>query len=345
MSQTPQTPEDDAFVARLRAAYDQHPAHTAPARMRTPASTRHAPVRRWLAIGAVVATAAAVPIAASSILDRDGSSTTAPIGGTPTSGTGAPVDLDLPRRCRATELVVKVGDDLRLPGDRSGRVVRLTTEGDAPCRIDARVTVTSAIGPDSDPAPPERSRVVVPREAPFVVAPGRDVAFMTSSESCDSSRPRGGAPRRSVLRFTVQAGVAGTQIGFDPGSVGTCGQLAVDWVVVEGFDSQGRAWPLEGRITAPDGLVVGRPSRIVGVARNTSHRERLTNDCDLRVLPGQGLEIADESCDVDRAVLPQRVRTWRLTRQFTGSLAGRSFAFTIDGVSAKVTVVTIQPRG
>ena len=252
-----------------------------------------------------------------------------------------------PPMCRATELEVRAGDDLRLPGDRSGKIVRVTTTRDRECRVDDQVRVDASVGPRTDTSAVQRSSQVALPEDPFTVAPGRDVAFLVSSEQCaDQGRPFEGAEPDSIVRLRVEAGVAGTAVADDLGTTGTCGQLNLDWVVQEGFapTSDAEPYALTGRITAPDGFVVGQQSRIVATVRNPTDTTQPLSPCALRVLPGLGLQIAPRDCVESQIVLePGETRRLTIRQQPMGSrLVGGSFAFTVDGVAAPVKVVTIE---
>ena len=254
-----------------------------------------------------------------------------------------PAEAGSTRECRADELAVEVGDDLRLPGGRSGRLVRLTTTGDRVCDVAADVRATVSTEPGQGSAPVEFDSVDVRADRAMRIAPGLDVAFMISAERCTDGRGV-----EDAIRFGVSAGAAGAQIIEDPGTTGTCGGLTVDWVVVEGFDSAGYAYALTGGITVPDGLVIGEPGRIVATVRNPTDRAQAISPCALRVLPGQGMQIADpgDCSEPERIVEPGGSTELAITQQPMGSgVAGRSLAFTVDGVAAPVRNVTIQPRG
>ncbi|QWC86329.1 hypothetical protein KLP28_06450 [Nocardioidaceae bacterium] len=339
---------DQAFVARLRDAYDQQPAHAAPApRAGRTSVGRRGPARRWFAVGAVVALAAAVPIVGAQLLDES-TRTTSPAAPAPpsqpadaTPSAGDSIDGRDLRACQVGELELRVGDDLSLPGNRRGRVVRLLTDRDRVCQLTDPVRVRAAVGPASDGTPPVRDTVTVPG-GPFRLGPDGGPTFMVSAEDCGVID----AARGTITRFSVATGGAGTQIADELGTTGTCGELAIDWVVNEGLDEDGTARPLVGRIMVRDGLVRGQPSRIVATIRNTSEAPQTVSRCALRALPGVGLRVVPERCDDtdERTLSPGGTTRLSLTRVFMDP-AGQSFAFTLDGVSAKVEVVTVQPRG
>ena len=221
--------------------------------------------------------------------------------------------------CRPMELQVDVGDDLRLPGDRSGRVVRLSTTRDRTCEIAGPVRVAAAVGLPRNGSPPERASADVPADGPLTVAPGRDVSFLVSAETCsDVGRPFEGAPAGAITRFRVATERVSAEVADDLGTTGTCG-----------------------------GLAIGERGRIVATLRNPTGRSQGISPCAFRALPGQGLEIAGSGECTQPVRVIEAGGSIRLTitqQPMGGSLAGRSFAFTVDGVAAPVEVVTVRSQ-